>query len=428
MTDLSPSPKFKVEPDSANPLDSPLFIDPLPRLQEREELITCILPTFPQTSRKRTFSTSDGPRKRSPTFYRTKASEFTSAENVIDVDSMSDTFSSWNHPESREQNPQITIPFLSRRSSDGDQMHHQYAYAPPFEPVRVLHSLNHLFSFELEKVDRKGSIIDRTPASSSSSGSSSLSGAMGPTPPSPPDESGFQNHDPNMPWDSPMMNTSPHMRVINQLSSPMMTTPTGQASYSDFNGRFIENHITTSPSHANFVISQSFVTPDGARSPHLQTIQGPIQIPGSQYQGVPPGGLEMPNTPSPPRIGYPPEMLDEEILRLRARVHQLENVNLSLQQRNLELERKERERNSVRMGGQREPLLSALPHALTPEFKASWKARTDARVKRFCSLNRAGNALCAWHDSRRERRAYPPRLAPPGYLNCGCTKIGRAHV
>lgn len=39
----------------------------------------------------------------------------------------------------------------------------------------------------------------------------------------------------------------------------------------------------------------------------------------------------------------------------------------------------------------------------------------------FCSLNRAGNALCAWHDSRRERRKYPPRNAPPGMLNCGCT-------
>ncbi|KAG8833298.1 hypothetical protein FRC18_003768 [Serendipita sp. 400] len=59
--------------------------------------------------------------------------------------------------------------------------------------------------------------------------------------------------------------------------------------------------------------------------------------------------------------------------------------------------------------------------APTEDFAASWRARTDARIKRFCALNRAGNALCAWHDSRRERRAYPPRQAPPGYLNCGCT-------
>jgi hypothetical protein len=54
-------------------------------------------------------------------------------------------------------------------------------------------------------------------------------------------------------------------------------------------------------------------------------------------------------------------------------------------------------------------------------FQASWKARTEARTKIFCSLNRAGNALCAWHDSRRERRMYSARNAPPGYLNCGCT-------
>jgi len=59
--------------------------------------------------------------------------------------------------------------------------------------------------------------------------------------------------------------------------------------------------------------------------------------------------------------------------------------------------------------------------APSEEFAASWRNRTDARIKRFCALNRAGNALCAWHDSRRERRAYPPRQAPPGFLNCGCT-------
>jgi len=30
------------------------------------------------------------------------------------------------------------------------------------------------------------------------------------------------------------------------------------------------------------------------------------------------------------------------------------------------------------------------------QFKASWKSRTEARVKTLCALNRAGNALCAW--------------------------------
>ncbi|KAG6914609.1 hypothetical protein DXG01_016342 [Tephrocybe rancida] len=54
-------------------------------------------------------------------------------------------------------------------------------------------------------------------------------------------------------------------------------------------------------------------------------------------------------------------------------------------------------------------------------FQEDWRVRTEVRTKMFCSLNRAGNALCAWHDSRRERRSFPPRNAPPGYLNCGCT-------
>ncbi|KAJ3732955.1 hypothetical protein DFJ43DRAFT_1131529 [Lentinula guzmanii] len=54
-------------------------------------------------------------------------------------------------------------------------------------------------------------------------------------------------------------------------------------------------------------------------------------------------------------------------------------------------------------------------------FQASWEARTNARIKYLCSLNRAGNALCAWHDPRRERRKYPPRHAPLNTLNCGCT-------
>lgn len=135
MTDLSLSPKFKVEPDSTNPLDSPFFIVASPRLPEREELISLFLPSFPQTSRKRTLSASDGPRKRSPTLDRLKAIGLSSAETFIDMNSMSDTFNAWNQSESRDQNPQISIPFLARRSSDGDQMHHQYAFTTSFESV-----------------------------------------------------------------------------------------------------------------------------------------------------------------------------------------------------------------------------------------------------------------------------------------------------
>ena len=61
------------------------------------------------------------------------------------------------------------------------------------------------------------------------------------------------------------------------------------------------------------------------------------------------------------------------------------------------------------------------PPPPSPAFQREWHNRTEARIRQFCALNRAGNALCAWHDSRRERRAYPPRMAPAGHLNCGCT-------
>ncbi|KIJ35277.1 hypothetical protein M422DRAFT_34688 [Sphaerobolus stellatus SS14] len=63
---------------------------------------------------------------------------------------------------------------------------------------------------------------------------------------------------------------------------------------------------------------------------------------------------------------------------------------------------------------------ASVSRALGPA-PSDWHARTQYRIRRFCSLNRAGNALCAWHDSRRERRQHPPRMAPPDTLNCGCS-------
>ncbi|KAF9240477.1 hypothetical protein BU15DRAFT_45768 [Melanogaster broomeanus] len=115
----------------------------------------------------------------------------------------------------------------------------------------------------------------------------------------------------------------------------------------------------------------------------------------------------------------------EEIKMLRKKVRELELVNEHGRMRIEELE------SELARGGATDPSLSSnnstiplpLPQStLNPSSThMSWKARTDARIRLFCSLNRAGNALCSWHDSRRERRAYPPRMAPPGSLNCGCT-------
>ncbi|KZV99547.1 hypothetical protein EXIGLDRAFT_220048 [Exidia glandulosa HHB12029] len=64
----------------------------------------------------------------------------------------------------------------------------------------------------------------------------------------------------------------------------------------------------------------------------------------------------------------------------------------------------------------------AHPAFMQPMFHQDWHRRTEARKKLICASNRAGNTLCAWHDSRRERRAYPPRMAPNGMLNCGCSE------
>ena len=47
------------------------------------------------------------------------------------------------------------------------------------------------------------------------------------------------------------------------------------------------------------------------------------------------------------------------------------------------------------------PLLLPKPRTWGPP--PDWSNRTLARLKCFCSLNRAGNALCAWHNSRCER-------------------------
>ncbi|KAH9477876.1 hypothetical protein JR316_0010108 [Psilocybe cubensis] len=101
---------------------------------------------------------------------------------------------------------------------------------------------------------------------------------------------------------------------------------------------------------------------------------------------------------------YPssPDSKSSEIASLRRRIKELEQ-----------------ECSRAKVALQAKTGLPAAPRSAS--FQASWRARTETRKKMFCSLNRAGNALCAWHDSRRERRAYPARHAPPGYLNCGCT-------
>lgn len=116
------------------------------------------------------------------------------------------------------------------------------------------------------------------------------------------------------------------------------------------------------------------------------------------------GGAPMGYHPSMnPYASGSPEDKNSTIAHLQRKIRELE----------MECSRTKSALQSARTG------LPTAPRSAS--FQASWRARTEMRKKQLCSLNRAGNALCAWHDSRRERRAFPPRNAPPGYLNCGCT-------
>ena len=48
---------------------------------------------------------------------------------------------------------------------------------------------------------------------------------------------------------------------------------------------------------------------------------------------------------------------------------------------------------SLQSGRELERQLSNDPEA---HFTVSWNKRTEARIKQLCSLNRAGNSVCAW--------------------------------
>ncbi|KAF8189973.1 hypothetical protein K438DRAFT_1971465 [Mycena galopus ATCC 62051] len=121
-----------------------------------------------------------------------------------------------------------------------------------------------------------------------------------------------------------------------------------------------------------------------------------------------------------PTAAYPPVNPQEvEIRRLRKKLRETEEMYERAREQVKILESRPAHR-SHSTAPLSLPSSQPTPSA-SASFQASWKARTDARIRQFCALNRAGNALCAWHDSRRERRVHPPRMAPNGYLNCGCT-------
>lgn len=218
----------------------------------------------------------------------------------------------------------------------------------------------------------------------------------------------------------------------------------------------------SSPAHQQHQLPMNAVQHAHTTPPHLVHAAPPVPYQQQQYQYAytqsPPrlsSGLATPtthptgrtqiSTPLQSERPYTQSSTSEEEMRaMRMRMRELEMENEAAQKRIRELEAQlastgrppraasgtpvhvhSRVSSSPGTGHDTEmgPVAStaAGPIGTSGDIAISWKARYEARVRLFCSLNRAGNALCAWHDSRRERRAYPPRMAPPGTLNCGCT-------
>lgn len=204
--------------------------------------------------------------------------------------------------------------------------------------------------------------------------------------------------------------------------------------YGDYSNQDFGGNLTTAgdgtPQSPSFAFTSSAFTPPGQPSAMFAMAgQRPsaytLQSGNATCQPTPPASnASTSSTLIDGSQTHTPTPVEEELSQLRTKVRELEFVNDLVQLRVVELEN---ERAKI-LGGEKPSSdgssrgglglnLSPMPE----DFMSSWEQRTEARIKRFCSLNRAGNALCAWHDSRRERRAYPPRMAPPGTLNCGCT-------
>lgn len=203
-------------------------------------------------------------------------------------------------------------------------------------------------------------------------------------------------------------NSFPGSEGHTSLSFPVVGGPIEIPSLHDYSVSRHESPDSLSPN------SPAFPQAYGAEA---YPTQGPIRShmgSNSQGQGTMAfGGQNMSYHPSTPMTSSPPVRREDEVRRLRLRVHELER-EVNQTKSAMATMRNSTASNSTIVGG-----LPTPPHSAA--FQSSWRARTEARKRIFCSLNRAGNALCAWHDSRRERRAYPPRNAPPGFLNCGCT-------
>lgn len=346
----------------------------------------------------RPYSSPGAPSKRT----HFQSSSFRQAHSKRDSRKVSDRCATMSHPFSSRGTPSRMIYSQSdapgRRSADNGQ---RVMQSPPYAPSSAF-------------VQSHGSMaIGPQTSGSGLAPTSSLSGAVGDMniPPhswNTATRPSYSNGSTS--WVPGAHNMPPNIQSHIHSTVTYNTTPT-----TDLDTAPRPNHpsaTSRSPSFAHTYSSQMTFQPD--RSPQ----NSPAVMPGRPGSRM---SIDQSRRPSQ-------DATEEENKHLRKRVKDLELVNEKGRQRIRELEAELAGRSiadpSIRhpepsMSTATSANSSAIPVPLA--VQASWKARTDARIRLFCSLNRAGNALCSWHDSRRERRIYPPRMAPTGYLNCGCT-------
>ncbi|KAL0572262.1 hypothetical protein V5O48_009708 [Marasmius crinis-equi] len=247
----------------------------------------------------------------------------------------------------------------------------------------------------------------------------------------------------------PTMSGIPHSSYATSTRVPhgvMDTRPSGGCG-SMYRQHNMPNTYYPSPDPSPVPVSYGTTTMDWPQT-QLSTSPMPTHTQPNLYTGVPAGymsqaetydnpnsvlssmsgspvdyyGFNMPqsnnhSTTRPSQAQSPVSNTNTDARALQHRIRQLEDAQRLDKERIRQLEAQ------LASGATLTPPGSA---GVTPpsstSFESSWRARTAARKHQFCSPNRAGNALCAWHDPRRERRAFPPRNAPLGFLNCGCTE------
>lgn len=264
---------------------------------------------------------------------------------------------------------------------------------------------------------------------SSGSMTSSLTGAMGgpnlsthPSPPSdrssqdPPQPSHVQSTSIPMDWHSDIPQPG-NVVVAAGIPTSYYASPTTPSTSTNPNLHYTNYNQYNTPDL--YEQSGSLMTP--TQYPEFTTRPGPAT---STPPDIIPPPMSLPLTgphSAPVRSSMRKGSVEEELMSLRNRVRELE-IEKEAAIRRLREFHASMTPGYPQTGIHPSGLPSPVPNPSNMDaFQESWDSRTHARIRTFCSPNRAGNALCAWHDSRRERRAFPPRMAPQGRLNCGCT-------